>query len=181
MDRRIVSVLATLVAGADSQSRMVLNGLDRATGGQARPGSPPRGQLAFPERKPSPCAGDDGITMLALGDLLTEVQRMMPGIHIVLNNSMLEFFNIEQEQAGLIPFGTTLENPGFARVAEAMGARGIRVEEPGDLRSALESALSRADGPAVVAVLVGKYALALPAHVPLTRPADLPLVWPGRY
>lgn len=123
-------------------------------------------QLAFPGRQTIAMCGDGGFTMLALGDLLTEVQRKMPVIHIVLNNSMLDFVNIEQEEAGLIPFGTTLENPDFARVAEAMGARGIRVEEPGDLRSALASALSHADGPTVVDVLVDKFALALPAHVP---------------
>jgi len=97
----------------------------------------------------------------------TEVQRKMSVVHIILNNSMLDFVNIEQEEAGLIPFGTALENPDFARVAEAMGARGIRVEEPGEVRDALKRALAHSGGPTVVDIVVEKFALALPAHIPL--------------
>jgi pyruvate dehydrogenase (quinone) len=48
-----------------------------------------------------------------------------------------------------------------------MGAQGIRVEEPGDVRDALKSALAHSDGPSVVDVVVDKFALALPAHVPV--------------
>lgn len=62
--------------------------------------------------------------------------------HIILNNGMLDFVNIEQQEAGLVPFGTELVNPDFSRVAEAMGAKGIRVEEPGDVRDALQAALA---------------------------------------
>ena len=62
--------------------------------------------------------------MLALGDLLTQVQRKTPVVHIVLNNGMLDFVNIEQQEAGIVPFGTDFVNPDFSRVAEALGARG---------------------------------------------------------
>src|SRR6201999_1964233 len=81
---------------------------------------------------------------------------------------MLDFVNIEQEEAGVLPFGTDFVNPDFSRVAEALGATGIRVEEPGDLRDALKAALAHKGGPVVVDVLVDHYALSLPAHVPVS-------------
>jgi thiamine pyrophosphate-dependent acetolactate synthase large subunit-like protein len=33
-------------------------------------------------------------------------------------------------EAGIIPFGVEFKNPNFAKVAEAMGARGIRIKNP---------------------------------------------------
>lgn len=123
-------------------------------------------QLAFPGRQTIALCGDGGFTMLGLGDLLTQVQRKTPVINIILNNGMLDFVNIEQQEAGLIPFGTDFANPDFSRVAEALGATGIRIEEPGDVRDGLQTALAQKDGPVVVDVLVDKYALSLPSHVP---------------
>ncbi len=123
-------------------------------------------QLAFPGRQTIALCGDGGFTMLAMGDLLTEVERKAPVIHIVFNNAMLDFVNIEQQEAGFTPFGTEFVNPDFGRVAEACGARGIRIEEPGDVRQGLQAALGYRDGPVVVDVLVDRYALSLPSHVP---------------
>jgi len=79
---------------------------------------------------------------------------------------MLDFVNLEQQEAGIIPFGTDFVNPDFSQVASALGARGIRVEEPGDVRDALRAALAHTDGPVVVDAVVDRYALALPSHVP---------------
>jgi pyruvate dehydrogenase (quinone) len=123
-------------------------------------------QLAFPGRQTIALCGDGGFTMLALGDLLTEVQRRAQVVHIVLNNSGLDFVKIEQEEAGFVPFGTEFTNPNFAAVAEAMGAKGIRIEDPADVLPGLRTALAHTDGPVVVDVLVDPYALAVPAHVP---------------
>jgi pyruvate dehydrogenase (quinone) len=124
-------------------------------------------QLAYPGRHSIAISGDGGFTMLALGDLLTQVEHNAPVVQIILNNSMLGFVNIEQQEAGLIPFGTTFKNPNFARVAEAMGAKGIRLEDPGDVKDALSEALAHRNGPVVVDAVVDPLALALPSHVPL--------------
>jgi pyruvate dehydrogenase (quinone) len=43
---------------------------------------------------------------------------------------------------------------------------GIRIEEPGDVRDGLQTALAHKDGPVLVDVLVDRYALARPVHVP---------------
>ncbi|HTU08256.1 MAG TPA: thiamine pyrophosphate-dependent enzyme [Trebonia sp.] len=122
--------------------------------------------LSFPGRQAIALCGDGGFTMLGLGDLLTQVQRKSRVVNVVFNNSMLDFVNLEQQEAGFVPFGTDFVNPDFSLVATALGARGIRVEEPGDVRDALQAALAHTDGPVVVDVVVDRYALALPSHVP---------------
>ena len=58
------------------------------------------------------------------------------------------------------------KNPNFAAVAEAMGAKGIRIEEPDAVRDGLTEALAHTSGPVVVDAVVDPYALALPSHVP---------------
>jgi pyruvate dehydrogenase (quinone) len=104
--------------------------------------------------------------MFALGDLLTQVQRKTPVVQIILNNESLDFVNIEQREAGMIPFGVEFKNPNFAKVAEAMGAKGIRIEDPGVVRDGLAEALAYKDGPVVVDAVVDPFALSLPSHVP---------------
>ena len=123
-------------------------------------------QLAFPGRQTIAICGDGGYTMLALGDLLTQVERKAPVVQIILNNDALDFVKIEQQEAGFIPFGVEFKNPNFAKVADAMGAKGIRIEEPEDVRDGLAEALAYKDGPVVVDAVVDPFALSLPSHVP---------------
>jgi pyruvate dehydrogenase (quinone) len=123
-------------------------------------------QLAYPGRQTIALCGDGGFTMLALGDLLTQVERNTSVVQIILNNGSLDFVNIEQQEAGLVPFGVKFKNPDFARVAEAMGAKGIRLEEPADVKDGLAEALAYKDGPVVVDAIVDPFALSLPSHVP---------------
>jgi pyruvate dehydrogenase (quinone) len=123
-------------------------------------------QLAFPGRQTIALCGDGGFTMLGLGDLATLVQRKARVVQVILNNESLDFVNIEQQEAGMVPYGVEFKNPNFARVAEAMGAKGIRLEEPGDVKEALAEALAYTGGPVVVDAVVDPLALSLPAHVP---------------
>ncbi len=90
-------------------------------------------QLAYPGRQTIALCGDGGFTMLGMGDLLTQVQRKTPVVQILLNNESLDFVNIEMQEAGVVPFGVGFKNPNFAKVAEAMGAKGIRIEDPGEV------------------------------------------------
>lgn len=123
-------------------------------------------QLAYPGRQTIALCGDGGFTMLALGDLLTQVERKAPVVQIILNNGSLDFVNIEQQEAGILPFGVDFKSANFARVAEAMGAKGIRLEDPRDVREGLREALSCKEGPVVVDAVVDPFALSLPSHVP---------------
>jgi pyruvate dehydrogenase (quinone) len=123
-------------------------------------------QTAFPGRQTIALCGDGGFTMLALGDLLTGVERRAHVVHVVLNNGGLEFVKIEQQEAGVIPYGTEFTNPNFAAVAEAMGAKGIRMEEPQDVAAGVKEALEHRGGPVVLDVVVDPQAIALPSHLP---------------
>ena len=123
-------------------------------------------QLAYPGRQTIALCGDGGFTMLALGDLLTQVERKTPVVQIILNNESLDFVKIEQQEASIIPFGVDFKNPNFAKVAEAMGAKGIRIDDPGDVRQGLAEALAYKNGPVVVDAVVDPFALSLPSHVP---------------
>jgi pyruvate dehydrogenase (quinone) len=123
-------------------------------------------QLAFPGRQTIALCGDGGFTMMGLGDLLTQVERKTPVVQIILNNESLDFVNIEMQEAGVVPFGVDFKNPNFAKVAEAMGAKGIRIEDPEDVREGLAEALAYKGGPVLVDAVVDPYALSLPAHVP---------------
>jgi pyruvate dehydrogenase (quinone) len=142
-------------------------------------------QLAYPGRQTIALCGDGGFTMLGLGDLLTQVERKTPVVQIILNNGSLDFVNIEQQEAGIVPFGVAFKNPNFAKVAEAMGATGIRIEEPGDVREGLAAALAHKDGPVVVDAVVDPFALSLPSHVPFHAAMGFTLsfakqVWNGK-
>ena len=123
-------------------------------------------QLAYPGRQTIALCGDGGFTMLGLGDLATQVQRKTRVVQVILNNESLDFVNIEQQEAGLVPFGVEFKNPNFARVAEAFGAKGIRLEDPADVEGAIAEALAYKDGPVVVDAVVDPFALSLPSHVP---------------
>jgi pyruvate dehydrogenase (quinone) len=142
-------------------------------------------QLAYPGRQTIALCGDGGFTMLQLGDLPTLVERKARVVHVILNNESLGFVEIEQQEAGIVPYGVHFKNPNFARVAEAMGAKGIRLEEPGDVRDAVAEALAYKDGPVVIDAVVDPLALSLPSHVPFHTAKGFTLsmakqVWSGR-
>jgi pyruvate dehydrogenase (quinone) len=122
--------------------------------------------LAYPGRQCIALCGDGGFTMLGLGDLLTQIERRTPVVQVILNNEKFDFVHIEQQEAGFIPFGVDFKNPNFAKVAEAMGAKGIRIEDPDDVREGLAEALAYKDGPVVVDAVVDPFALAMPSHSP---------------
>ena len=114
----------------------------------------------------------------------TQVQRKSPVVQIILNNESLDFVNIKMQEAGMVPFGVDFKNPNFAKVAEAMGAKGIRIEDPGDVREGLAAALAHKGGPVVVDAVVDPFALSLPSHVPFHTAKGFTLsfakqVWSG--
>ncbi len=122
--------------------------------------------LAYPGRQCIALCGDGGFTMLGMGDLLTQIERKTPVVQVILNNEKYDFVHIEQQEAGIVPFGVEFKNPNFAKVAEAMGAKGIRIEEPGQVRDGLAEALAYKGGPVVVDAVVDPLALAMPSHAP---------------
>lgn len=124
-------------------------------------------QLALPGRQVISLSGDGGFSML-LGDLLTIRQHKLPVKIVVYNNGALGFVELEMKAAGLLEFGTTLDNPDFAAMARAIGIHGARVEDPGELPGAVAAALAH-PGPAVIDVVVNRQELALPPTIKLAQ------------
>lgn len=112
------------------------------------------------DRQVIACCGDGGLSML-LGDLMTAASQDLPVKLVVFDNGRLGMVKLEMEQVGLPEFGTVLHNPDFAKVAEAMGIRGIRVEDPHDLEAAVAETLAH-DGPALIDVLTNPDEVAIP-------------------
>ena len=124
-------------------------------------------QLALPKRQVISMSGDGGFGML-MGDLLTVRQSKVPVKIVIFNNGLLGFVDIEMKAGGFLPTGTRLDNPDFASMAESMGIYGVRVEEPGELKSALATAFAH-DGPAVVDVLTDRQELVMPPKIKLEQ------------
>jgi pyruvate dehydrogenase (quinone) len=120
-------------------------------------------QAAFPDRQVIAMAGDGGLTML-LGELITIVQNELPVKIVVFDNSSLNFVELEMKAAGFVNYGTELRNPDFAKVAEAIGIKGFRVDESDQLEDALAAALAH-DGPALVSVKANRQELSMPPAV----------------
>jgi pyruvate dehydrogenase (quinone) len=120
-------------------------------------------QSAFPSRQVVSLSGDGGFTML-MGDLLSLVQLGLPVKVVVFNNGALGFIELEQKSTGFLPFGTELKNPNFATMAEAVGVRGVRLEDPGEVNDGIAAALAH-DGPVLVDAVVNRTELAMPPSI----------------
>jgi pyruvate dehydrogenase (quinone) len=120
-------------------------------------------QLCYPGRQVIAMAGDGGLAML-MGDLLTMTQYDLPIKLVVFNNSVLGMVKLEMEVAGLPDYQTDLKNPDFAKLAEAIGMMGVRIENPADVSSGLKKALEQS-GPALIDVVNDANAVSLPSHI----------------
>jgi pyruvate dehydrogenase (quinone) len=124
-------------------------------------------QVSHPGRQVISLSGDGGIAML-LGDLLSLRQLQLPVKVIVFKNDALAFVELEMKAAGIVDFGTDLQNPNFTKLAEAAGLLGLRAETPEQVRPMITEAL-RHDGPALVEVLVNRQELSMPPTITLEQ------------
>jgi pyruvate dehydrogenase (quinone) len=122
-------------------------------------------QAVYPGRQVVSLSGDGGFAML-MGDFLSLAQLKLPVKVVVFNNGALGFIELEQKSTGFLPFGTEFKNPNFAAMAEAVGVRGIRIEDPGEVEAGIAAALAH-DGPVLVDAVVNRTELAMPPAVTL--------------
>ncbi|MBC7486441.1 MAG: ubiquinone-dependent pyruvate dehydrogenase [Cytophagaceae bacterium] len=113
-----------------------------------------------PQRQVIALCGDGGISML-LGDLMTISQYKLPVKVIVFNNRTLGMVKLEMEVAGIPPWQTDMDNPDFAKIAEAMRIKSWTVENPNQVESTLKEAFAY-DGPVLVNIMTDPNALAMP-------------------
>jgi pyruvate dehydrogenase (quinone) len=123
--------------------------------------------LAFPGRQVVAMCGDGGISML-LGDLATVKQYNLAIKLIVFNNYSLGMVKLEMEVAGLPDNQTDMVNPDFAMVAQAMGFKGITIDDPANLHAGLSVAFSYQE-PVLVNVITDPNALAMPPKTELKQ------------
>ncbi len=120
-------------------------------------------QVSHPGRQIVSLSGDGGLAMM-MGDLLSLHQLRAPVKIIVFKNNSLAFVELEMKAAGILDFGTDLQNPNFAKMADAAGLLGLTAETPDQVRPMIAQALQH-DGPALVEVLVSRQELSMPPTI----------------
>ena len=120
-------------------------------------------QAANPDRQVITFSGDGGLGML-LGELLTVKLHNLPVKIVTFNNSSLGMVKLEMLVAGLEDFGTDHEHVNFAAIAEGVGIKAIRVEDPKKLDKAIKEAFAY-DGPVLLDVVTDPDALSIPPNI----------------
>jgi pyruvate dehydrogenase (quinone) len=111
--------------------------------------------------------GDGGLAM-SMGDLLSLRQLKLPVKIVVFRNDALAFVELEMKAAGFVDFATDLDNPDFAKMAEAAGILGLTADRPEQVRPMIAQAFAH-DGPALVEVPVHRRELAMPPTISLDQ------------
>ncbi len=109
-------------------------------------------KLARPDRQVL-CLVGDGDFSMSMQDIETAAREKINVVTVVFNDSSFSSVKILQKRQYGRTIGVDFTNTDFAQFAEKCGARGIRVERPGEIRPALEAAL-RENGPCVIDVMV---------------------------
>jgi acetolactate synthase I/II/III large subunit len=110
--------------------------------------------MAAPGRPVVAITGDGGFNMM-LGELETARRLGLSFTIVVINNAASGYVKALQH----LMYGpgayhaSDLVETNYAKVAQAMGCRGVRVEQPGDLAGALSLGLS-SEGPTIIDLLV---------------------------
>jgi thiamine pyrophosphate-dependent acetolactate synthase large subunit-like protein len=121
-------------------------------------------QAAFPGRQVVAFCGDGGMAML-MAELSTCVKYKLPVKVFVAKNNLLGMIRWEQMMyLGHPEYGVELGDIDFAKVAEACGARGFRVERPEEVAGVIAEALG-ADGPALVEAIVDPFEPLMPGQI----------------
>jgi acetolactate synthase I/II/III large subunit len=121
-------------------------------------------KIVKPERRVTCVTGDGGF-MMTMNAIPTAVQRELDVVYLVFNNSGL---GMVRDNLGQKRIAVDFNDVDFAKVAEGMGARGLRVYHRDEVRDALEEG-HRMGGPVVIDVKVDPDASHHPAsdHDPL--------------
>ena len=112
-------------------------------------------------------SGDGGFAMM-MGDVLSLTQLGLPVKVVVLNNGTLGFVELEMKASGFVDTAVDLKNPNFAAMAEAIGIKGFRVEDPTQLEGVLKEALAH-KGPVLVDVVSARQELVMPPKATLDQ------------
>jgi len=113
-------------------------------------------KIGAPDKPVFALQGDGAYGISGLSEVMTAVREEIPVIAVVFNNNQWG-----AEKKNQIDFyddryvGTNLDNPDFAQIARDMGAEGYRVEEPGQVREAVQTAIESGKPVVIDAILDG--------------------------
>ena len=121
-------------------------------------------QVAYPDRQVIGIVGDGGFTML-MGEIITAVAYKLPIKLVIIKNNTLGQIKWEQMvfegnpeyQCDLLPID-------FVALAKAVGAQGVRVDDPKTASEQFERALAM-PGPVIIEAEVDPFTAMLPAKI----------------
>jgi len=114
-------------------------------------------KLEFPERDVVGLVGD-GAFLMTMGDFITACELNTNIVQIVLNDGAYGQMIPQQMNQYGSTYGVEFLSPNFAAFGEACGAVGIRIEDPGDIEAAVNSALKN-NSPTIIEVMTREYPL----------------------
>jgi pyruvate dehydrogenase (quinone) len=121
-------------------------------------------QVAYPDRQVIGVIGDGGFTML-MGEIITAVAYKLPIKLVIIKNNTLGQIKWEQMvfqgnpeyQCDLLPID-------FVALAEAVGARGVRIDDPRTAGEKFDEALALPE-PVLIEAVVDQFTAMLPAKI----------------
>lgn len=114
-------------------------------------------KMEFPKRDVVALAGD-GAFLMTIGDLPTAAEYGANILIVVLNDGAFGQTYIQQTNIYGHTYGTAFKSPDFSQIANACGAKGIRVTDPRDVEAALRQGLTATKTqPALVEVMVSRH------------------------
>ena len=121
-------------------------------------------QVAFPDRQVIGIVGDGGFTML-MGEIITAVTYKLPIKLVIIKNN--ELGQIKWEQMvfdGNPQYQVDLMPIDFVALAKAVGAEGVRIDDPTTAADEFERALAT-PGPVIIEAVVDPFTAMLPAKI----------------
>ncbi len=109
--------------------------------------------FALPGRKVVGLAGDASFLMSS-SDLVTLAQHRLPVVIGVHHDGRIGMINYMQAIVGRQPYATEIGDVDYAKMAEAAGLKGIKVENPTGIGAAWDEALAE-NGPVLIEFMAG--------------------------
>lgn len=138
--------IARMYIAHEPNTCLISNGF--ATMGIALPGGI-GAKLIYPERKIMTVSGDGGF-MMNIQELETAVRLKLPTVNMIWSDGTFGLIEWKQQNKFGHAFGTRFDNPDWVKLAESMGAVGIKVAEGDDLQDVLKDAFKYTDKPVVI-------------------------------
>jgi pyruvate dehydrogenase (quinone)/pyruvate oxidase len=121
-------------------------------------------QIAYPDRQVIAVVGDGGFTML-MGEIITAVAYKLPIKFVIIKNNTLGQIKWEQMVfQGNPEYQCELFPIDFVALAKAVGANGVRVDDPRNAGQQFQKALAM-PGPVMIEAVVDQYTAMLPAKI----------------